>query len=471
MQAWLMTQWIDGHIAHIPITGKDVPDEGLFTLPETSWLPYQWSLNNVVMAEAAHTSLGFWEANRPDTAFALFKGELLDSMFLGLCPGNVGCMTSHDMARGEAQRDFADAIGVNSRALVEGLFGIHPDAFAGTLRIAPGFPAGWTNASIVHPDITFGFEHHPNSQRNEDRYHIEQKFPTPMQLKLQIAARGTPAEVTVNGTPASWNWVRDLFGIQRIEISSPAAKDIRVVARWLGAPSEAHIPEEPMPVQSQKVEAFDWSKKVSDNETLEAINLTPFFNDKVTQIFRNEYRSPRSAFASLAIPKQGVGGWCEPNASFDVDDSGLRDVAAKNFSKIVLPDGIPFATPAEANAKNIVFTSQWNNYPQEVSVPLDGKSSHAFLLMAGSTGPLQSQFDNGEIIVTYQDGTTSKLPLRNPTNWWPIDTRITSQTILHFAAMGRFRRVWIWRPAKSVSSTPKDLKDRAEKSPEARQPF
>ncbi|HXS68568.1 MAG TPA: DUF4450 domain-containing protein, partial [Candidatus Polarisedimenticolia bacterium] len=85
-QAARMSRWIDTHIAHIPIRGPHVPDENLFTLPETSWMPYQWSLNNVVMAEAAHTSLGFWQANRPDTAFRLFKGELLDSMFLGLCP-------------------------------------------------------------------------------------------------------------------------------------------------------------------------------------------------------------------------------------------------------------------------------------------------------------------------------------------------------------------------------------------------
>ena len=74
LQAWQMSRWIDTHIAHIPIRGANVPDENLFTLPETSWMPYQWSLNNVVMAEAAHTSLGFWQANRPEAAFALFKG-------------------------------------------------------------------------------------------------------------------------------------------------------------------------------------------------------------------------------------------------------------------------------------------------------------------------------------------------------------------------------------------------------------
>ena len=86
--------------------------------------------------------------------------------------------------------------------------------------------------------------------------------------------------------------------------------------------------------------AFDWNQKVSAAEKFEAVNLAPFFNDKVTQIFRNEYRSPRSPFASLATPDHGIGGWCEPNASFDVDDSGLRALAAKNDGKIILPDGI-----------------------------------------------------------------------------------------------------------------------------------
>jgi hypothetical protein len=54
-------------------------------------------------------------------------------------------------------------------------------------------------------------------------------------------------------------------------------------------------------------------------------------------------------------------------------------------------------------------------------VPLAGKSSNAFLLMAGSTCALQSRMDNGEVVATYADGTTSRLALRNPETWWPID--------------------------------------------------
>jgi hypothetical protein len=412
-----MSRWIDTHIAHIPIRGANVPDENLFTLPETSWLPYQWSLNNVVMAEAAHTALGFWQANRPETAFQLFKGELLDSMFLGLCPGNLGCMTSHDMARGEAQRDFCDAIGVNSRALVEGLFGVKPDALAGELKIVPGFPAQWDHAGIHHPDFNFDF----HRDGLTETYRVEPKFPKPMALNLQIAARRTDADVSVNGQSMKWNWVEDLFGVRRIQIESPAAEEYEVVVNWKGELPSPKAGPEVAPVAPEKIAAFDWNQKISAAAKFETVNLAPWFNDRVTQIFRNEYRSPRSPFASLATPDHGLGGWCEPNASFAVDDSGLRSLAAQNGGKIILPDGIPLATPGGNEAKNIIFTSQWDNYPREVSVPLAGKSAHAFLMMAGSTGALQSQFDNGEVIATYADGTTARRALNNPANWWPID--------------------------------------------------
>ena len=416
-QSAQMANWIDQNIAHIPIRGSNVPDENLFTLPETSWLPYQWSLNNVVMAEAAHTALGFWQANRAETAFSLFKGELLDSGFLGLCPGNFGCMTSHDMARGEAQRDFADAIGINSRALVEGLFGIKPDALAGELKIVPGFPAKWNRASIHHPDVNFEF----HRDGLTETYSVEPKFPKSMKLNLQIAALRTAPEVAVNGQLAKWNWVEGLFGVRRIEIESPAAEKYEVVVNWKGEISEAKAGPGVAPAALGKIAAFDWNRKISGDTKFETVNLAPYFNGQVAQIFRNEYRSPRSPFASLASPKQGIGGWCEPNATFDVDDSGLREFAAKNSGKIILPDGISFVTPGGNDAKNIIFTSQWDNYPHEFSVPLTGKSAHAFLLMAGSTCALQSRFDNGEVMVTYANGSTTKLILRNPTNWWPID--------------------------------------------------
>lgn len=153
----------------------------------------------------------------------------------------------------------------------------------------------------------------------------------------------------------------------------------------------------------------------------ETVDMTTHFNARVAQIFRNDYLAPRSPFCSLATPKQGFGSWCYPDATFVVDDSGLRAVAARRGGKIILPDGVPLATPGAAGAENIAFVSQWDNYPREISVPLTGYSAHAFLLMAGSTSAMQSRLDNGEVVATYADGSTTRLALHNPTTWWPID--------------------------------------------------
>ena len=439
-QAWQMARWVDTHLAHIPIqisdgsgesgtaaekmAVKNVPgvETNLYTLPETSWMPYQWSLNNVVMAEAAHAALGFWQAHRPESAFALFKGELLDSMYLGLCPGNLGAMTSHDMARGEAQRDFADAIGVNARALVEGLFGVRPDALAGELKIVPGFPAGWEQARLRHPDLAFAFERAGGT----DAYSVVPAFPRPMRLKLEIVARGSAAAVTVNGQPAKWGWCEEGFGARRLEIESPASEKFDVVVRWSGALPPSSVPvsnagEPGNAVNGMDREGFDWARKISSGVHWEPVDLTAFFNDRVTRIFQNHYRAPRSPFCSLATPEQGIGGWCEPEATFEVDDTGLRAAAAAHGGRLLLPNGVPLSTPPAAGVNNILFTSQWEHYPSEKTVPLKGKASHLFLLMAGSTSAMQSQFDNGEIVARYADGSTARLPLRNPVNWWPIE--------------------------------------------------
>jgi hypothetical protein len=154
---------------------------------------------------------------------------------------------------------------------------------------------------------------------------------------------------------------------------------------------------------------------------LQPLDLTAYFNGRVTEIFRRgKYRAPRSPFVSLALPAQGIGAWAgHVNAMANIDDTGLRQAAANG--QLSLPDGVTFKTPGEPETANIIFTSQWDNYPREVEVPLCGRASHAHLLMAGSTNHMQSRLDNGEVVVAYADGTQTRFALRNPSTWWPID--------------------------------------------------
>jgi hypothetical protein len=388
-------------------------------LSTTDWMPYTWSVNNVVMGENVHTALGYWQAGRAGEAYRLTKSALLASMFMGICPGNVGSTNYLDVYRRESQRDFADGGGVLARALVEGLFGVKPDLLAGELCITPGFPAAWTHASLRHPDVSVAWRRSGETEA----FTIESRFAKPLALRLQLAARGDDAVVTVDGRPAGWRWFDESAQRPYIEVRCPLNARVEIVVMWKGVARAA--PDgavERWRATTASRTGADWRTPMPAVEKFETIDLAPYFNDRVTNIFQHEYRSPRSPYCSLAIPKQGLGGWAgEVNAAAEIDDTGLRAAAGANGGRIVLPNGVPFATPGPGDTPNIVFTSQWDNFPREATVPLGGQARHVYLLLAGSTNWMQSRLDNGEVVVTYADGSTARLALHNPTTWWPID--------------------------------------------------
>src|SRR5262249_42710221 len=128
----------------------------------------------------------------------------------------------------------------------------------------------------------------------------------------------------------------------------------------------------------------------------EKIDLATFLNAKLSKVFNQVYASPRPAVPTLQLPTQGIGNWCYPLVQPVIDDSGLRQLAGSD-NEINLSQHIPFATPGDSNTNNILFTSQWDNYPRSAMIPLSGKASHAYLLMAGTTNPMQSRLVNGEV--------------------------------------------------------------------------
>ena len=159
-QAWQMAAERLAALRHVPIHGEGVPPEQkpLHALPAPDWLPYMWSLNLLLLSENSHMALALWQAGTVDEAFRIFKGTLLDSMFMGLCPGDFHMTSALDAHRQESQRDFGDPIGITSRALIEGLFGIQPNLIANSIRIRPGFPTGWNRAALHHKDFDLDME-------------------------------------------------------------------------------------------------------------------------------------------------------------------------------------------------------------------------------------------------------------------------------------------------------------------------
>jgi hypothetical protein len=548
-QGWQALTYIDRYIPRIPIKSEGWKDTGLYTIPTTNWHPYTWSLNNVALGEVMHTALAYWQGGRSESAYKLWKSTLVESMYLGASPGNLQQLSFYDAVRGELYRDFADGIGMTARTLVEGLFGVQPDALKDTLRIQPGFPPGWDHASISTPDISFSFKRKGNS----DRYEITQSFPRQMHLLLMVPAMMDDIQsIKINGQPVKWSHDPAAIGQPLINITGKKGPRYEVEITWKGQRFErintrpfyasgdtvdlklktatvlGHydpqssvksiqrsvknfkatvLPDKGfksffiqlkqgnfswwMPVEFNAVPEVEifyengnaWvrnhsakpikgnlvvndmdyenlslpakgnsrqmnirtmmipgtntfrfqhpkgnaeQKVIQWNETsfaegiFEKVNLSAIFNDQVTNIFQHQYLSPRPSVPTLQLPTQGIGNWAYPLTTAIINDSGLRKMARLG-NEIRLPNKIPFATPSQHGLNNICFTSQWDFFPKAVTIPLNGKSKHAYLLMAGTTNPMQSRMVNGEVIFHYTDGSSDTLQLKNPQNWWPIE--------------------------------------------------
>lgn len=553
-QAYQATRYIDTEIPHIPVLAKGLDNDEYEMVATTNWLPYSWSINNVAFAEVGHTSLAYWQAGRPEEGFKLFKSAVLDGMYLGDSPGNIGQVSFYDAARGECYRDFADPVGVYSRAVVQGLFGIMPDLMNKRIVIRPGFPSDWEYASISTPDIAFDFKQNGKS----DKYIVENKYNESLEIELLLRANYSDIKsIIVNGKSTRWTLVENV-GFPLIKIITEKGSKFDITIDWAGntldnvvfanngingaewiLSSKAKIEkvydpqnilkrskktsssvsgilngvvgnrtlfvetkegqmtwwqpvdvkiDEPFSVdynsESDKLEfglfnnstqdenvtvvvngsstkfelttllkggqlsdvisvpdeytslgtnllevkkngnvvyetkLINWNLKNTESN-YDLINLDSYLNASVSNIFKNEYLTPRSPFTTLQVPTQGIGEWCHPLLMADIDDSGIRKAAVNNV--LTTPMRVPFRTTGQEKANNIAFTTLWDNYPTDITVPLSGKASHVYLMMAGSTNHMQSHVVNATVTVTYTDGTQSILELIPPETWAPIE--------------------------------------------------
>ncbi|MDD3321207.1 MAG: DUF4450 domain-containing protein [Paludibacter sp.] len=552
-QTYQMTRYVDKYIPQIPIVASGLNSNKYYTIPTTNWMPYTWSNNNVAMAEVLHTALTYWQAGRNDDAYNLTKSTFIDNMFLGSSPGNFGQLSFYDAFRGELYRDFADGIGMASRAFIEGLFGVSPDLINHVINFRPGFPESWNHASIETPDFELQFK--KNGKR--ETYNFSSKFMEPIHLKLNVKALYDQInEVKVNGVATKWTLSENAIGCPEIIIETNKEKKFEVEIEWAGEQIEEttvnyfYALGDSLSLKSQKIRFIDvydpqgilsnvstnnnlsatlqgsigwrtafakvqqgaliwwlpisfelrnpidfvydktqqedkiqfvtrnntsksvngkvsvgdfsksvnipartstetiniskdklvpgsnniqwlsnnvqfkddvinWHLKSTKADKYESVELSDVYNDRVTNIFNKQYYSPRCPYPTLSIPIQGIGDWCSYNEMEKIDDSGFWNIAKAN-GNIVSPQGVPFNTP-DVIGKNIVFSSKWDNYPDSIEIPLSGKASHIYLLMAGSMHHMQIHMINGEIQIQYTDGSKDILLLKSPDNWWPIE--------------------------------------------------
>ncbi|MDP4292788.1 MAG: glycogen debranching protein, partial [Bacteroidota bacterium] len=304
-KAYQTTRYVDTEIPHIPVRAKGLADEGYYMLSTTNWMPYEWSINNVVSAENMHTALAFWQSGRNDEAFKLWKSTLLDAMYLGGSPGNFLQISYYDANRFEAYRDFADQIGMASRSLVEGLFGITPDLLESTLNIRPGLPVDWDHASLKTPDISFVFKR----VGNKENYTIVPTLPKPVKLNFRAMAKGeTVKSVTVNGKSVSWKNVDQAIGYPQIEINTEVGPRFEIAIEWQGSKPELAKNAASFGLNEPLEASFGNAKVVELYDPQQALKQTSIKDNKLVAEVAGE-KGNRTAFVKI---KQGQLTWWAP---------------------------------------------------------------------------------------------------------------------------------------------------------------
>ena len=136
-----------------------------------------------------------------------------------------------------------------------------------------------------------------------------------------------------------------------------------------------------------------------------------------------KYVSPRSPYCSMGPCIDLFQTWCgfDPGQGCGVLDLRILEKAtARNNGLLITGSGVPFQVSSQGD--NIVFVSQWDNFPKHVTIPVGQAATHAYLLMASVTNPMQSGLTNGRVVFRLSGGQKETLELVNPRNLnWCVD--------------------------------------------------
>jgi hypothetical protein len=168
-------------------------------------------------------------------------------------------------------------------------------------------------------------------------------------------------------------------------------------------------------------------RSIDNNATWKPVNILSATNGDIRTIFQQNYASPRPATCSVRIGRDGYQAWTMAIWGMTPPAIGLENALAKPSLQngsllkdglVVTPQGVPFVAPLPE--RNVAFTSLWDNWPDRVTVPVGQSADAVWLLIAGSTHPLQGRIANSVVHFLYADGVEECLDLIPPLNFRSI---------------------------------------------------
>ncbi|MBS0630353.1 MAG: hypothetical protein JSS11_00435, partial [Verrucomicrobia bacterium] len=406
-----------------------------------------------------HLALAYFQTGLGDEGYSILQGATLETAYASAVPGgfsHIGAAT-----------DFGDCVHMFARAVVEGLYGYVPDYPNSTVLIRPAFPSDWPHASIATPDFSLSYR-----QKGVDDCYVFALAKT-ADVTFRVPVRADAIRrVTINGVETTGR-TKAGFGCTLFIISVPEVTSVELVIT-LGrrVPHDAPVSyDDPVDGSSRiyemasgfieqrdyhgisetpkaghhlmldrclcgelerwqiyKVRCVDPAAEAlaiaqsprapGANAQWACLDLAATCNADVRTIFQQRYLSPRPETCSVRLGVDGYSAWTFPywNLPPPVVDLAHLPKLRDSAGRLLTSQQVPFMLPGAEY--NIAFTSLWDNWPTAVTVPVGRAACTAWLLVCGTTFPMQTNIANAVLRFRYADGVTESLELIPPHNFW-----------------------------------------------------
>jgi hypothetical protein len=445
----------------------------------SNWVPSIWSVREMWSGDNYALALAYFQSGLPDDGWTLLHGTFPQQAIFGIVPG--------DMGHPAGGTDFNDCNSMFARTVVEGLFGYRPDYPEGLVTVAPQFPGAWDHASISTPDMSMTYSRsHMMSHLKvtiTKSSPLQVRLPVSTHSVTSVTVDGKPAHwqldpgfgcsivrldlPSTNGADITITTGDQLPRYPAIHASGDAGAFMEIPAQD-GEITQIHDPEGLLAnsrISNGRIQGvlkpnsgdhslFALTKvgdtrqwrivklHITDRQADEAIAaktnvsvpasaqwttvpMQDLLNGDIRTIYKQQYLSPRPNTCSLRLATDGYNTWQMILAkNHTPPEIGLDNIASLSDGKgnILAGKSIPFQWPGSGN--NIAFTSQWDNWPRQIDVPVNQTGQAAWFLLCGSTNPMEVRIANAELRMTYADGVVEKLEIVPPFNFWtlcPID--------------------------------------------------
>jgi len=441
----------------------------------SNWVPSIWSVREMWSGDNYQLALAYFQAGLADDGWTVLRGTFPMQSLFGPTPG--------DMGHPAGGTDFNDCNSMFARTVVEGLFGYRPDYPDKLVKFEPQLPSDWDHASIKTPDMSMTYSRSGASTSFKlaltQSAPVEVELPVSTSGVQSVTVDGNAAKWEV--VPGfgkslvkldlpSTNAAAIVVTCQDARQTYPAVRlsgntgDPVTLQAADGQISDLHDPEGVLSdtnIANGKVTgkltanagdhlvfglthvgtAEQWRMfkiHVTDVKSdaamtaktdilppagahWEQVSLDPVLNGDIQTIYKQQYLSPRPNTCSLRIATDGYSSWqmvlAKNHAPPEISLDGAASLS-DGHGNIVAGKGVPFAW--QAGPKNIAFTSQWDNWPKQVEIPVNKTGEAVWFLLCGTTNPMEVRIANAELRMTYADGKVEKLAIVPPFNFWTL---------------------------------------------------